>query len=149
MVHLLINPVEEIETAYSNANFFAGFALAVMYFEREANQLLGIFFYKRISLYIIERWSLAMKMRMMYGLNLIEKETHDKIQEIVRIRNCLIHPSERRNKQRRRNDLFLRFRLYEEEKSSLLNFKECYSLLLKADSRLWKEKFGDKAIDFP
>jgi len=76
------------------------------------------------------------------------KNSHDKIREIVDIRNRLIHPTEREDKEKRRGDVFLRFRLNEKEKSSLLNFKECYTTLLLADSRIFKEKFGDKGIRY-
>jgi hypothetical protein len=147
-MRITINPVEEIEIANKTGNFFTGFALAVTYFEREANQLLGVFFYDRISLTVIERWLLMLKIRMIFGLNLIERNTYDKIREIVEIRNRLIHPSELESKTKRRNDLFLRFRLDEREKSLLLNFKECYSTLLQVESRIFTEKFGDKAIIF-
>jgi hypothetical protein len=125
------------------------FALAVTFFEREANQLLGVFFYGRKSLYDIEWWSMSKKMVKIFSLNLIEKDAYDKILEIVRIRNRLVHPSEREDQEGRKNDLFLRFRLSEAEKDSLLSFKECYSRLLEADSKLWKGKFGDKSIEFP
>jgi len=72
-MRITINPVEEIETAYKNGNFFTGFALAVTYSEREANQILSVFFHHRIPSDIIERWSLTTKFRIVCGLNLIGK----------------------------------------------------------------------------
>jgi len=147
-MQILINPIEEIETAFKSNNFFTGFALAATYFEREANQILGIVFHERVSLCVIERWSLTMKMRIVFGLNLMDKNSYNKIREIVEVRNRLIHPTEQKDKEKRRGDIFLRFRLNEREKSSLLSFKECYSSLLQVDARIFKEKFGDKAVSF-
>jgi len=135
-MRIVINPIEEIETACNTANFFTGFALAVTYFEYEANHILGKVFQNRISLKKIERWSLASKIRIVFGLDLIEEEAYSKILEIIDTRNRLIHP------EGRSHDIFLRFRLNEKEKSSLLGFKECYSSLVQAYSELFEKKLG-------
>jgi hypothetical protein len=142
-MHIVINPIEEIETTCKTNNFFTGFALAVTYFEYEANQILGMFFQDRISLKKIEWWSLASKIRIVFGLNLIEEKACSKILEIIKTRNQLIHPTEDIDKEDRRHDLILRFLSTEKEKSSLLSFKECYSSLVQADSKLSEKKLGN------
>ena len=146
-MRILTNPIEEIETAYKTANFFTGFALAVTYFEYEANHILGMFFQNRISRETIEGWSLASKIRIVFGLDLIEQNSCSKILDIIATRNRLIHPTDEMDKEGRSHDLFLRFRLNEREKSSLRGFKECYSSLGKAYSELFGKKLrsSDKA----
>jgi hypothetical protein len=139
----VINPVEEIETAYKTNNFFTGFALAVTYFEYEANQILGMFYRDRIPVKKIEWRSLASKIRKIFRLDLIEENSYGKIFEIIETRNRLIHPTEDIDKEDRRHDLILRFLLNEKEKSSLLSFKECYSSLVQADSELSEKKLGN------
>jgi hypothetical protein len=101
-MRILINPLEDIEGAYKSGNFFTGFALAVTYFEYEANRILGIFFQGRISHETVERWSLASKIRIIFGLNLIEEEACHKIDEIIGIRNRLIHLTDREDKEHRK-----------------------------------------------
>jgi hypothetical protein len=139
-MQILINPIEEIETACKTANFFTGFALAVTYFDYEANHILGMFFQDRISRNTIERLSLALKIKIVFGLDLIEEKAYHKILEIIDTRNRLIHPTDEMDKEGRSHYIFLRFRLNEKEKSSLLGFKECYSSLVQAYSGLFEKK---------
>jgi hypothetical protein len=140
----VLNPIEDIDDACKTGNFFTGFALAVTYFEYEANQILCMFFQDRIPADKIEWWSLTAKIRKISGLNLIEKKTRSQILDIIDTRNRLIHPTEKTDEEGRRHDIFLRFRLNEKEKSSLLYFKECYGSLVQADFRLFKEKLGNR-----
>jgi len=143
-MHIVINPIEEIETKYKNGDFFTGFALAVTYFEYQANLILSMFFQGRISRKALERWSLALKIRLIFGLNLIEeKEVFHKIHDIIEMRNRLIHPTEQEDKEERKGDTILRFRLNEEEKSLLLGFKECYSELVQTDFKVFKKRLGN------
>jgi hypothetical protein len=128
---------------YKSGDFFTGFALAVTYFEYEANRILGMFFQDPIPLNKIEWWSLTSKIRRVFRLNLIEENVYSKILEIIETRNRLIHPTEEIDKEDRRHDLFLRFLLNEKEKSSLLSFKECYSELVQTDFRVFKERQGN------
>ena len=139
-MRIVLNPIEDLETACKSGNFFTGFALAVTYFEYEANHILGMFFQDRIPLKKIEKWSLASKIGIVFGLNLIEEKDCSKILEIICTRNRLIHPTEKTDKEGRRRDIFLRFRLNEKEKSSLLCFKERYGSLVQAYSELWVKK---------
>ena len=70
---------------------------------------------------------------------MIDRTTHDKINAIIKIRNKLMHP---KNiwKKGRMLDIFLRYRLTEKEKTSLLSFKECYTKLGEAHFRILGEK---------
>lgn len=136
-MRIVLNPIEDIETACKTGNFFTGFALAVTYFEYEANHILCMLFQDRIQADRIEWWSLASKIRKIFGLNLIEEKARSQILDIIDTRNRLIHPTEKTDEEGRRRDIFLRFRLNEKEKSSLLCFKECYGSLVQAYSELW------------
>ena len=101
-----------------------------------------MFFQGRISHEALERWSLAVKIRLIFGLNLI-KEVFQKIHDIIEMRNRLIHPTELENKQERKGDIILRFRLNKEEKSLLLGFKECYSELVQTNFKVFEERQGN------
>ena len=135
--------MEDIEKAYNNNDFFAGFILAATYIEYEANQILGHLIAERLAMEVLKEWRLWSKLDCLRRLDLIDCITHQKMEGIIQIRNKLMHPSGIIDKQGRENDLFLRFRLDENEKSLLLNFKECYSKLIQTDSKLFKEKLGN------
>ena len=138
---LRINPIEDIKDAYESKNYFTAFALASSYFEFGANLVLGTLFENRISLKKIGRWHLQTKIRKLVELDMIDQPTHDKIIEIIKIRNKLVHPVDIwENKEGRMQDIFLRYRLTEEEKASLLSFNECYAKLIEAYIRALAEK---------
>jgi len=135
----LIDPIKDIKEAFESNNYFTAFALAVSYFEFEANLILGALFENRIKLEKIGKWGLQTKIRLLFGLDMIDRATHNKIGEMIKIRNKLVHPIDIWEKERLR-DIFLRYRLTEEEKATLLSFKECYAKLMKAHSRALAEK---------
>lgn len=141
-MRIISNPVEEIEGLCKNGNFFAGFALAVTYFDFEANSLLRTMLHGRISKKSYENWSVASKIDVLRGLGLIEHEVCCKITEMVTTRNRLIHAKGRKideqGKPSENEDsatlpgILLRFALTSSEKSQLSNFKECYMALIRA-----------------
>jgi hypothetical protein len=135
--------VGDIEKAYNNNDFFAGFILATTYFEYEVSRILGYLIADRLPLEVLKEWHLWSKLGCLFRLDLIDCSTRKKIEGIIKIRNKLMHPSGITDKQGREHDLLLGFRLNEIEKSLLLNFRECYSKLVQADFRLFKEKLGD------
>ena len=66
---------------------------------------------------------------------------HNKINQIIELRNKLVHPKNIwENKLERRQDIFLRYILEDEEKSLLLNFNDCNDELIKAHSIVLTEK---------
>jgi hypothetical protein len=76
---------------------------------------------------------------------MLDHSTYEKIREIIRIRNKLIHPEPKwengkEGKKGRLLDIFLRYRLTDEEKSSLLGFNECHDKLGEAHLRTLEEK---------
>ena len=131
-MRLQINPTKDVEDEYKSNNYFTAFALASAYFEYEMNLILGTRFENRISLEKIERWSLQTKIRLLFGLNMVDHSTYEKISETIKIRNRLLHPVNIWEKGCMR-DIFLPYRLTDEEKSFLLSFKECYFKLVEAD----------------
>jgi len=144
-MRLKIDPKKEIKDACESNNYFTAFALASSYFEYEVNLILGTCFETRISLEKIGRWSLQTKIGLLFGLNMIDRTTHDKINEIIKIRNKLVHPvniweNGKKGGKGRMRDIFLRYRLTEKEKSSLLSFNECYSKLVEVHSRTLAKK---------
>jgi len=138
-MRLQINPIKDIEDACKSNSFFTAFALASTYFEYEANLILGTRFENRISLEILEKWNLQTKIRLLFGLDMVDRTTHDKISQIIKIRNKLMHPVNIWENGRMR-DIFLRYRLTEKEKSYLLSFNECYAKLVEAHSRTLAKK---------
>lgn len=138
------HPVEEIEGMCKSNNFFAGFALAVTYFEYEANSILDVFFHGRISRESLERWGISSKIDLIFGLGLIEEEVYHKIDEMIKTRNNLIHAKGRKIDEQGRPSkseesatlpgILLRFALTSYEKSQLSSFKDCYVALMKANS---------------
>jgi hypothetical protein len=128
-----------VEDACKNNNYFTAFALASAYFEYETNMILGIHFENKIPLEKIARWHLQTKIGLLLGLNMVDRTTHDKINAIIRIRNKLMHPINIWEKGRML-DIFLRYRLTEKEKTSLLSFKECYTKLAEAHATILGEK---------
>jgi len=138
---LQINPKKDVEDAYKSNNFFTAFALATTYFEYEANLIFDTLFENRIPLQVLGNWSLKSKIRLLLGLKLIAQDAHDKINKIIRIRNKLLHPiNVWKSKERRSLDIFLRYRLSEEEKSLLLSFDDCYAKLMKVHSKILTEE---------
>jgi len=142
---LQIDPKKDIKNACESNNYFTAFALASSYFEYEANLILGTRFENRIPLEKMERWHLQTKIRLLFGLNMVDRTTHDKINEIIKIRNKLVHPvniweNGKKGERGRIRDIFLRYRLTEREKASLLSFNECYAKLVEAHSRTLAEK---------
>jgi hypothetical protein len=137
-MRLQINPTKDIEDACKSNNYFTAFTLASAYFEYETNLILGTRFENRISLKQIEKWHLQTKIRLLFGLNMVDSATHDKMNEIIKIRNKLVHPVNIWEKGRMR-DIFLRYRLTE-EKSSLFSFNECYAKMVEVHSRTLAEK---------
>jgi hypothetical protein len=138
-MRLQIDPKKDIKDACESNNYFTAFALASSYFEYEANLIFGTRFENRISLKKIGRWSLQTKIRLLFGLNMLDHSTYEKISEIIKIRNKLVHPVNIWEKGRML-DIFLSYRLTEREKSSLLSFNECYSKLVEVHSRTLDEK---------
>lgn len=144
-MRLQINPEKDIKDSCESNNYFAAFALASLYFEHEANLIFGTLFENRISLEKIGRWSLQTKIRLLFGLNMLDLSTYEKISEIIKIRNKLMHPANvwengKKREKGRMLDVFLRYRLTEREKSSLVSFNECYHKLMEAHSRTLDEK---------
>jgi hypothetical protein len=138
-MRLQIDPKKDVKDAYESNNYFAAFALAASYFEYEANLIFGTRFENRIPLAKIERWPLQTKIGLLFGLNMLDHSTYEKISKIIETRNRLVHPANIWEKGRMR-DIFLKFRLTEKEKSSLLSFDECYFKLIEAHSRTLSEK---------
>jgi hypothetical protein len=140
-MRLQIAPIKDIEDAYKNKDFFRAFILATAYFEYETNLILGTFFEDRISPQVLGYWSFKSKIKLLFGLDLIDRSTHDKISQITKIRNKLVHPVDIwEDKGRRMRDIFLRYRLREEEKTLLLSFDDCYGKLTEAHLRVLTEK---------
>jgi hypothetical protein len=139
-VRIVSNPVEEIEDLCKKGSFFAGLALAITYFEYEANLILD----GRISKKALKKWGVACKIKRVFDLGLIEEEVYDKIGEMNKTRNRLIHAEGRKiDEQGRPSEseesvklpgILLRFALTPYEKSQLSSFKDCYVALMKANS---------------
>ena len=139
-MRIFIEPVKEVEKAYQNKDFLTAFVLAETYFEYEANLILSYLIADRFPPEILKEWRLTSKLDWLRKLGLLDRDTRQKIQNMIEIRNKLVHPSEVLDKKGRMCDISLRFRLNEKEKSLLLNFKECYSRLVQAYSKVWEEK---------
>jgi len=144
-MRLQIDPKKDIKEASESNNYFAAFALASSYFEYEANLIFGTRFENRISSQKIGRWPLQTKIRLLFGLNMLSHSTYEKISDIIKIRNKLLHPvniweNGKKGEKGRMLDIFLKYRLTKKEKSSLLNFDECYSKLVEVHSRTLSEK---------
>jgi len=135
---LQINPVREIEDAYKRNDFFTAFALAVTYFEYEANLTFGTLIENRLPLGVLKEWGVKSKIEWLSRLDLIDPKTRNRIIRIIEVRNKLVHPIGIRENERTR-DVFLRYRLHEEEKSLLLVFADCYRKLMKAHSKVVTE----------
>lgn len=93
----------------------------------------------RLPLEILKEWRLRAKVDCLCQLGLLNRLTRKKIENIMSVRNNLVHPLEVTDKEERRHNVFLRYRLNEREKSFLLSFKECYFELVQTDSRIFKE----------
>jgi hypothetical protein len=132
--------VKEVEKAYQNKDFLTAFVLAETYFEYETNLILGHLLTDRLPPEILKELHLWSKLNWLCKLGLLDRDTRHEIRTIIEIRNKLVHPLEVLDKEGRMCDISLRFRLNEKEKSLLLNFKECYSRLVQAYSKVWEEK---------
>jgi hypothetical protein len=73
---------------------------------------------------------------------MVDHSTYEKISEIIKIRNKLVHPINiwEKGEKGRLRDIFLPHRLTEREKSSLLSFNECYLKLVEVHSTILDEK---------
>ena len=140
MLRILINPIEEVEKAYRNGDFFVGFILAATYIEYEVNCIMGYLMGDLPQKLFLENLPLRIKLECLSELNRIDRTTYKKIKEIMKIRNRLMHPSDLIDRQGRKGDPLLRFMLNEKEKSFLCNFKECYSKLVQTDFKLFKAR---------
>lgn len=157
ILHIVIDPVGEVEKAYNNEDFFLGFILAVTYIEYEANRIFSHLIFERLPLEILKELNLRSKIDCLSRLELkddtdtdstpkkmIDNHTRKKMESMVQIRNKLMHPSDIIDKQGRESNIFLRFRLGKNEKSLLGDFKECYSKLIQVDSKLHKKLLEEK-----
>ncbi len=142
-MHINIEPVKDIENAYQNNDFLKGFVLAEVYFEYEVNVIWGNLIPDTLPPKILKEWRFRSKLDWLFKLGLIDNVTHKKTVAITEMRNKLVHPLEMTDSEGRICDIFLRFRLNDREKSLLLDFQECYSKLVEADSKLYKEKWGN------
>jgi hypothetical protein len=139
-MRIVSNPVEEIDDLCKKGSFFAGFALAVTYFEYEANSILDGWISKKA----LKKRGVSSKIDLVFDLGLIEEEIYQKIDEMIRTRNHLIHARDRKiDEQGRPSEteesttlpgILLRFALTPYEKSQLSSFRDCYMALLKANS---------------
>jgi DNA-binding MltR family transcriptional regulator len=139
-LRIFLEPVKEVEKSYQNRDFLTAFVLAETYFEYETNLILSHLLTDRLPPEILKELHLWSKLNWLWRLGLLDRDTHKKIQDIIQVRNKLVHPLDKPDKDGRVCDIFLRFRLTEKEKSLLLDFKECYSRLVQADSKVWEKK---------
>ena len=115
----VFNPEIEVDQMVQNEQYFAAFALSVSCFEILGKKRLRKLFENDVNL---GRMGVRPVIRVLYGLDLIEKETFENMKEVIKIRNDLIHMDK---------TMGLMYNLTDTQKSMIEKAKKCLIELRK------------------
>jgi hypothetical protein len=101
LAEAMVNPRMEIEGARDRGDYFAAFALSTTYFEAYASIVLQKSLKNQVGKDRLERLSVSEIAAILYGIGAIDQATYQKILEVTKQRNQLVHP----------DDIALRYKL--------------------------------------